>query len=492
MNLLITHHHLGPGGVTKVIANHVLALDAASDGPMRVGLIYDGNDTGWPTLPPLQNVEVIRLPVPTVGYSDAVDGRPVADAMLAAIAAASFNDAPMHVHNHSLGKSVAFSCAVRELAERAWPLLLHCHDFAEDYRPAGYRRLADALGGRLSATLYSHAPQVHFAALNGRDVAALANAGIPRDRLHFLPNPVPAMPQLPGRRASRQKLRERLGVPEGAGYWLYPVRGIRRKNVGEVCLLAAAARGRVVPAVTLAPANPKERPFYEFWRSLALELDLPVQFGAGESGGLTFMENLAAADRVLTASVAEGFGMVFLESWLAGKSLVGRDLPEITADFKAAGLDLSGLTPRIDVPYQLVAEGYPGRLHDAATQISQDYGREPPSRSAIDASVAGRVMTGRIDFGDLDEELQSRVIREVATDTALADDTFSQWHRGEVDVSDNAAVVRDEYDLITTGRRLISLYRLLADTSADDVTAADGEQLLDEFQSIDRLRLIRT
>ena len=47
----------------------------------------------------------------------------------------------------------------------------------------------------------------------------------------------------------------------------------------------------------------------------------------GAPGGLEFFENLAAADAVATTSLAEGFGMVFLEAWLAGRPLVGRDLP---------------------------------------------------------------------------------------------------------------------------------------------------------------------
>ena len=491
MNVLIAHHHLGPGGVTKVVANHVLALDAAADGPVRVGLIYDGDDSGWPEMPPLKLIEVTRLPVPEVGYSDATDGRHVAAAMTAAIEAAGFDDAPIHDHNHSLGKSVAFSRAVRELADRGRPLLLHCHDFAEDYRPANYRRLADALGGRLSETLYFHAPQVHFAALNGRDVSALAAAGVPKERLHFLPNPVPPMPPLPDRAAARQRLRETFGVPEDAEYWLYPVRGIRRKNLGEVCLLAAAGRGRVWPAVTLAPANPKEWPFYEHWVSLAKELDLPVRFGVGEAGGLGFAENLAAADRVLTTSVAEGFGMVFLESWLAGRPLVGRDLPEITADFKAAGLDLSSLRPRVGVPYELVADDYPERLSAAVRRLASDYGRGEPSSDDVEASIERRVVDGRIDFGDLDEVLQSRVIRRVAADPRLAGDVYAEWRSGGVDVSANASVVRDEYDLPSTGRRLLSIYEAVADAPAGDLAVADGGRLLDEFQSIDRLRLIR-
>ena len=42
---------------------------------------------------------------------------------------------------------------------------------------------------------------------------------------------------------------------------------------------------------------------------------------------------MASAHRLVTTSVAEGFGLAFLEPWLFGKGLLGRNLPEITVDF---------------------------------------------------------------------------------------------------------------------------------------------------------------
>src|SRR5690606_29018446 len=101
-------------------------------------------------------------------------------------------------------------------------------------------------------------------------------------------------------------------------------------------------------AVTLRPKNPIEAASFDRWRMLAESLDLPCRFDIGspraEGGyGCDFKDALAAADAVLTTSVAEGFGMVFLEAWLAGKPLIGRDLPEITREFKAAGMRFRSL-----------------------------------------------------------------------------------------------------------------------------------------------------
>ncbi|MEM9659219.1 MAG: hypothetical protein AAF961_12750, partial [Planctomycetota bacterium] len=50
MQLVVLHHHLNRGGVTRVIQNHLLALAAlpVDRRPERVVLIYGGRREGWP------------------------------------------------------------------------------------------------------------------------------------------------------------------------------------------------------------------------------------------------------------------------------------------------------------------------------------------------------------------------------------------------------------------------------------------------------------
>src|SRR5690606_38885832 len=101
-------------------------------------------------------------------------------------------------------------------------------------------------------------------------------------RLHFLPNPVIEPPPLPDRREARQALQNRFGVEPSAEYVLYPVRGIRRKNLGEFVLLSVlrthqrrrqGAAGSTF-GLTLAPLNPQALPYFERWKRLAAELAL--------------------------------------------------------------------------------------------------------------------------------------------------------------------------------------------------------------------------
>ena len=97
-------------------------------------------------------------------------------------------------------------------------------------------------------------------------------------------------------------------------------------------LLAAAYPDRHF-ANSLEPTNPAFRPQFERWKSFSRELQLPVTFGLGHQVDCSFPKMVACSEAIVTTSVAEGFGLGFLEPWVFGKSLCGRNLPEITGDF---------------------------------------------------------------------------------------------------------------------------------------------------------------
>ena len=74
MKIAILHYHLNRGGVTRVIQNHLLALDAAL-GPgqtMPVAVIYGGRRADWPEDLPdrLQSIRLTLHAVPPLDYDD--------------------------------------------------------------------------------------------------------------------------------------------------------------------------------------------------------------------------------------------------------------------------------------------------------------------------------------------------------------------------------------------------------------------------------------
>lgn len=482
LRVAIVHYHLHPGGVTRIIEHAVAALRAGG----AEAVILTGE-------PPEQEWDVPVRVLPALGYEErrpACTSRELAGQMEAAVREALGAPADLwHVHNHSLGKNLAVPGALHGMVGEGRRLLLQIHDFAEEGRPANYRRMLDAVGegdgARLTAQLYPQAPQVHYAVLNGRDQALLTAAGFVPSRLHSLPNPV----SLGGMDAA---------PPPSAGrrLWLYPTRAIRRKNLGEFLLWAAAARGDDEFGTTLAPRNPLERPAYERWRAVANRLDLPVRFELGEQPGVRFEELLGAAHALVTTSIAEGFGMAFLEPWLAGRAVTGRDLPEITAEFVDVGVNLDGLYERLEVPVEWVGREV---LEQAAGQglqrIMHAYGRQPMPDD-VGQVLTAWISDGQVDFGRLDESLQQQVIERVAASASAAAQIVPPRLVGPEQQGDSLArnreAVLENFSLDHYGPRLLEVYREVMETTVESPEALSGEALLDEFLKPERLFLLRT
>ncbi len=512
MNLVIIHYHLNRGGVTRVIENQLAALDTvlSDESPWQVAILYGGRREGWDEglAARLRSIRLTLHEIPEMEYDHLPEtanrGGPAELLMAVMITLGELDFAPantiIHAHNHSLGKNAALPEVLPILAEDGYAMLLEPHDFAEDFRPENY-----ALVRRLAAegTLYPQAPHIHYAVLNGRDLAILGQCGVPADRLHLLPNPVPDSNDLPPRAEVRAKLAERLQVPINARFVLYPVRCIRRKNVGEVLLMAAVAPSEVVFGLSLAPLNPAEASHYERWKRLAEELHLRCRFEVGGPGGLTFHENLAAADAIVTTSVAEGFGMATLEAWMAGCPLVGRDLPEINADFLAAGIRLNGLSPRFDIPVDWIGrEAFRDRFAAAYRWTVGGFGLHAPDDLA--EQIDSKIVTGEVDFADLDVELQEQVIRTVCDDPARAVELLdrNRWLAGALgatregaaeQIATNAATIRATYSLQPSGQRLLAVYDQVSAAPRDHALKPlkNPQALIAQYLTLARFRPLR-
>lgn len=513
MNVAVLHYHLNHGGVTQVIANHLRALDRAVAGEERprVALLHGGRAEGWPAgfASRLTSLELSTAVAPRLEYDSAPvhEPAPLADQLRARLAERGF--APektlLHVHNHSLGKNASLAGALAMLARDGFALLLQIHDFAEDCRPRNYRHLRTALGeGDLGPVLYPQAPAIHYAALNGRDEGVLRAAGVPRARLHKLPNPVTSLGAVGDRAAARRKLAERFGISAQHRFLLYPVRPIRRKNLGETLLWSILAGPETRVGVTLTPLNPAEQTHYRRWREVVDELRLGVSFELGGEDGLPLGENLAASDLVLTTSVAEGFGLVFLEPWMADRALVGRDIPEITADFAAAGVELGDLSPRLRVPLELVGRtAFAGVLEEAFAELSAAYCRPAPSPQALSHAVAARIESDTVDFADLDLGRQERVVRAIAANPSLQQKMLelnpavrralsTPATERQALVARNKQAIDRGYSLATSGARLRAVYRQVL-ASPRSVSAAPplrAAAILDRFLAADHFRPI--
>ena len=518
MNVAIVHYHLNPGGVTQVIVNQLKALERKLEEDQQrlsVAVFFDGQDAGWPKSLSGQTgrLNVTLCPVPELAYDqETTQARPLVlvEQLRRKLKELAFspNETILHVHNHSLGKNASLPEALVELAKDGFRLLLQVHDFAEDFRPANYRHLVEALGVERLKALYPDAAHVHYATLNTRDQQILQAVGLSHSVVHWLPNPIAPPPQLPAAEEARQHVQKALGLSPSERYLLYPVRGIRRKNLGEALLLAALNLQKHVRfALTLPPLNPREIPRYQHWKELSDELNLPFLFEVGTVPALTFGINMAAADAVLTTSVAEGFGMVFLESALLKKTLLGRNLPEITQDFETHfGMDFQLLYEQLFVPVEwlggkaTVVEGW----YKAYSQTLEAFGVKQPSLEEFQRQAQVKFFEDSwVDFADLDEQSQEQIIRRVAKDPQATNKLLEQNHKitslthsdqqvfSEVTTRNTEAALRYSNES-GSGARLLQIYRQLLTAQPTDVQPTEAvQELVQRFLSFQRFRPIR-
>lgn len=513
MKIAILHHHLNRGGVTQVVANQLRALQTPGLQPQasEVLVLHGGRQDGWPDLASGSGGPHVEVAcVEGLDYDDCGEMR--CNDLAAAITTVlndrglAPEDTILHVHNHSLGKNASLPGALRRLAERGYRLLLQIHDFAEDLRPANYQNYTRALGSADASAVgryvYPLSQHVHYAVLNSRDRGVLLQTGVAAAHVHLLPNPVTAAEQPLPHKEAAAKFRATHGLPDAQRVVLYPVRGIRRKNLGELLLWAAVFPDTVF-ALTLPATSPAEVPSFERWQALAQRLALPVLFDVGLNRQVSFAENIAAASRIITTSVAEGFGLTFLESWLHQRLLIGRNLPDITKDFRAQGIRLDHLGDALYVPSSWVdSQAFVEQILALQARLCAAYGQTlPPDTEATLRELAA---ADSIDFAALTTAQQAQLIERIAKDRAAASTiaNLNPWmqtsltgdeHAWLPTIAANAEAVRRGYSLAATAANLTAIYgTLLASATHNSVSALPHpERVLTAFLNVRRLAPVR-
>ena len=480
MKIAIVHYHLQPGGVTRVIEN---TLQAWVENGIEIeavalsGRPYPGEQ--------LSNTRVIEG-LDYASANEAIDPK-ILFTRLKEAAREALGQTPdlWHIHNHSLGKNPSLTEAVALLAESGEKILLHPHDFAEDGRPGNYLSLRE-----IYSRAYPTGSHIHYAALNQRDRGFLAHMlnDCPSP-VHLLANAVPPSPSLPTLKGDSIS-----HLPENL--FLYPVRAVRRKNLGELALLASAHPDFHF-ANSLGPTNPAFNPIFEEWKQFGNELGLPLTYGLGEQSNASFPEMVGHAQSIITVSVAEGFGLGFLEPWTFGKSLCGRNLPDITSDFAELGVSLHNLYDRLPIPLDCISSISSLRqtIQDALEQFYSSYQEELPA-DGTEIAYQSMLEENMIDFGRLDEINQQAIIRSIANSADLQKNIQKACGLQILDeqvIDTNRKAVTEQFSLSSYAKKTFNIYQSILGT--EDIPKcgyANGQKLLDQFLSPNRLNLLRT
>ena len=387
-----------------------------------------------------------------------------------------------HIHNHSLGKNYLFSQLIAQLATTEIPLVLQPHDFAEDNRPTNYPLL-------LGEKIYPVAPQIHYAFINSRDQTRLEQAGLPPETSHLLPNaivPTTLTGQQPA--SSSDKL------------VLYPVRGIRRKNIGEAVLLASLAPPQTRFAISLEPENPIWQPVHERWQQFASQHELPIDFNVtdqlppNQESGSSFQDWLQHATHLLTTSIAEGFGLAFLEPAILQKPLIGRDLPEITTDFRREGIDPGRFYKRIPIPLSLLDERKLRQHFEERVAEAYHLYQSPLLVNELEAGWNKLTAKQEVDFGSLPESYQEELIQDNLTNQSPLFQPLQSWlHEVLAESAPTASVASlSRYTLTRTGQDLLKLYKSALASSPKKPTWLSKKSVLNEYLSPSRFHFLRS
>lgn len=370
MDIAIFHYHLNPGGVTRIIESQVVSLKKAIPG---VNLNVFAGVAGNKRFFDEQNV-TLELFAPLNYLENKVYSKEALQQLYRELyhylKKRISAETILHVHNLNLGKNPVLTLVFHQLLHEGHQIINHAHDFSED-RPVNHgfmkKIIEHHFRKNLNQVMYPDANNYSIGVLNQFDFERVQNKGINKTHLFLWPNPVhvPTM-ELPDRDLCRQKLLEVFDIAKNKKIVTYPVRVIRRKNIGELVLLALLFADCQF-MVTLPPKNPVEIRYYEKWKEFCLQNQVPLIFEAGEK--VAFADILTGSDFCITTSKQEGFGMAFLEPWLFGTPVIGRDIPSVTTDIMREGVKFPLLYNKINLDHQ----NSPGDFKDLGEEQQQEF-----------------------------------------------------------------------------------------------------------------------
>ncbi len=463
MKIAFIHYHLKTGGVTTCLKQQLEALKNDCDMCVITG-------ERPPASFPANIIYIPELAYSSV-YRKAFDPEDVATAVVDKIR--DQFDSPcdiVHVHNPLLAKNSRFLDILKALQKKGLDLLLQVHDFAEDGRAHLYFK-------------ESYPANCHYCVVNSRDYHILLKSGLKTQGLHTLSNCVSLL-QMPAKPVVEEP------------FVVYPIRAIRRKNIGEAMLWSLLFRDEIKLSITLPPNSTPDIASYKGWKLFAADHRLQVEFDSGLNK--PFETLVRSAHSLLTTSITEGFGFSFLEPWLFDKFVWGRKLPDICIDFESRGVDLSHMYTQLMVPIEKFdSEAFYHQWDKTIRVAARIFGLQIGSaqiQDAYSAITAG----GMIDFGLLGEKFQKQVLQHLLSNKAhllkllTVNPLLSNFSKATIQkdiIEFNRDAVMGNYHITQYRENLLKLYAQVVATTVQQ--RIDKKKLLAEFFDLNHFSLLK-
>lgn len=425
MKIALFHYHLKPGGVTDVVVYSVRALLSRIANLEEIRLVTGISDGTERVLDRIRNgyerqvADKVRLDIlDEIGYVD-LDNGPDPDKLAARLEARYGDDTLWWIHNYHLGKNPGFTASLMKVARGGRrDMLLQIHDFPECGRPDNLE-LLDSI---VKEPPYPSGPRIRYAVINERDRRIMSDAGL-EDSVSLLADPVPVVPLADSDAAGMRQALKELCMKDNPGYipgapiLLYPVRAIRRKNIMEAALLVLLMEEPANLVVTLPGTSKQEREYSDLIENAYKKGLIPGAWCPEATGDprLSYPVLAASCDAVISTSVQEGFGYLFLNALHWQKPLIARYL-----DILDGVLDLFGDYPRrfwadFRVPAtpelaEATKEAYLKKIADLSATLPDK------SVKSMNSATAKLASGGGIDISYLSVEEQMNVIKKAKDD----------------------------------------------------------------------------
>ncbi|MBU1163729.1 MAG: hypothetical protein KKA75_06225 [Proteobacteria bacterium] len=464
MKIAFIHYHLKTGGVTTVLKQQIEAVRDECE-----VVVLSGE-------PPESSFPADSVHIPGLGYDSEsqkiYNPEKVADDIIKAVFSRWNNGCDVvHVHNPMLAKNINFLKILKALQKRGIKLFLQIHDFAEDGRPLYYFS-------------EEYVSDCHYGVINSRDYNILLKAGLKKQGLHKIFNTI--KPFNFDKKKSCIK-----------NYVLYPIRAIRRKNIGEAILLSLFFQNNETMVITLPPNSMSDILSYAGWKNFVKENNLNVEFEAGLKND--FSELVFSAKFIITTSITEGFGFSFLEPWTAKKILWGRKLPDICHDFEKNGIKLDHLYNRLLVPLEWIGKDKFYEVWKKCILTNCSLFNFKINEEEIQKSFTKITGNKNIDLGLLNEPFQKQIISHVLSDKNeakkliklnphLALPANSLLNNKEL-IQNNMSAVLNNYNKTTYRKNLLEIYSKIINNPVHQ--RLDKNILLSEFINLKQFSLLK-